>query len=238
MRRKTRRPSPLPPSTRGWILSAARRGMFPCRPTGFLAAHWQQRGPAAQGPEQASAAAPAGRDQRIGPPRGEADRPASRVPPAPRPRHLRSARLEAPGRQRRRGRRFPASPGPRRHFQKFADGPVSRILSRTVIPLGQPLLAGSSDLPGGCGCCIRTALARRAGTLRRPWSDGLRIPPYLVLLRVGFTLPAALRRRRCALTAPFHPYRSAARASSRGEPDRGPGSCGGMFSVALAVAPP
>ncbi len=33
-----------------------------------------------------------------------------------------------------------------------------------------------------------------------------RLPPYLVLLRVGFALPAALLRRRCALTAPFHPY--------------------------------
>ncbi len=32
------------------------------------------------------------------------------------------------------------------------------------------------------------------------------IPPYLVLLRVGFALPAALLPRRCALTAPFHPY--------------------------------
>jgi len=33
-----------------------------------------------------------------------------------------------------------------------------------------------------------------------------RLPSYLVLLRVGFALPAALLRRRCALTAPFHPY--------------------------------
>jgi hypothetical protein len=32
------------------------------------------------------------------------------------------------------------------------------------------------------------------------------LPPYLVLLRVGFALPAALLQRRCALTAPFHPY--------------------------------
>src|ERR1041385_3410661 len=30
--------------------------------------------------------------------------------------------------------------------------------------------------------------------------------PYLVLLRVGFSLPAGLLRPRCALTAPFHPY--------------------------------
>ena len=31
-------------------------------------------------------------------------------------------------------------------------------------------------------------------------------PPYLVLLRVGFAMPRALLRGRCALTAPFHPY--------------------------------
>ncbi len=35
---------------------------------------------------------------------------------------------------------------------------------------------------------------------------GLRFPPYLVLLRVGFTLPPPLLPERCALTAPFHPY--------------------------------
>ena len=35
---------------------------------------------------------------------------------------------------------------------------------------------------------------------------GRELPPYLVLLRVGFALPAALLPRRCALTAPFHPY--------------------------------
>jgi len=37
-----------------------------------------------------------------------------------------------------------------------------------------------------------------------------RLPPYLVLLRVGFALPTALLPRRCALTAPFHPYLAAA----------------------------
>src|SRR5699024_1280279 len=34
---------------------------------------------------------------------------------------------------------------------------------------------------------------------------------YLVLLRVGFTLPPWLPRARCALTAPFHPYLGAPR---------------------------
>jgi hypothetical protein len=32
------------------------------------------------------------------------------------------------------------------------------------------------------------------------------VPAYLVLLRVGFTLPPTLPPARCALTAPFHPY--------------------------------
>ena len=31
--------------------------------------------------------------------------------------------------------------------------------------------------------------------------------PYLVLLQVGFTMPLLLPATRCALTAPFHPYR-------------------------------
>ena len=44
--------------------------------------------------------------------------------------------------------------------------------------------------------------------------------PYLVLLRVGFTLPCLLPDTRCALTAPFHPYQLKA---------------GGIFSVALSV---
>ena len=35
---------------------------------------------------------------------------------------------------------------------------------------------------------------------------GPRFPPYLVLLRVGFTLPPASQPERCAFTAPFHPY--------------------------------
>ena len=57
-------------------------------------------------------------------------------------------------------------------------------------------------------CCPALAtypevVAHRAGT--RP-GRSQNLPPYLVLLRVGFALPAALLPRRCALTAPFHPY--------------------------------
>ncbi len=87
--------------------------------------------------------------------------------------------------------------------------PVSRVLSGTVIHLGRTSPCASSDLPGDTRGPRGAAQGRSS--------------PYLVLLRVGFTLPPALPSARCALTAPFHPYRSAAA-------DRG-----GIFSVALAV---
>jgi len=43
----------------------------------------------------------------------------------------------------------------------------------------------------------------------RRGSDRDRLFPYLVLLRVGFTLPPMLPPTRYALNAPFHPYRPA-----------------------------
>src|SRR5437868_2471802 len=50
-----------------------------------------------------------------------------------------------------------------------------------------------------------TALA----TYPEVWRNGPLLLPYLVLLRVGFAMPSGLLRPRCALTAPFHPYRVA-----------------------------
>ncbi len=65
--------------------------------------------------------------------------------------------------------------------------PISRVLSWTVIHLGYTSPYTSSNLPGN-----------RAGHA---------LFPYLVLLQAGFTLPPVLPPARCALTAPFHPYR-------------------------------
>ena len=48
---------------------------------------------------------------------------------------------------------------------------------------------------------------------------------YAVLLPAGFTVPRPLPAARCALTAPFHPYRRAARSRV----------IGGLFSVALSL---
>ena len=61
----------------------------------------------------------------------------------------------------------------------------------------------------------RTPRATYPGTVRTT-----PVFPYLVLLRMGFTLPYLLPGTRCALTAPFHPY---------------PAKPGGVFSVALSV---
>jgi hypothetical protein len=81
----------------------------------------------------------------------------------------------------------------------MAARPISRILS-AGIPAGRPFLWAQH-------CCRALATypeVRRAEPARIPF--GWEFPPYLVLLRVGFALPAALLLRRCALTAPFHPY--------------------------------
>ena len=59
---------------------------------------------------------------------------------------------------------------------------------------------------------LEAAWAHRADAQRRLALDGS-FPPYLVLLRVGFTLPPALPSERCALTAPFHPYPGAGTAA-------------------------
>src|SRR5262249_41127028 len=83
------------------------------------------------------------------------------------------------------------------------------VLSGTVIHLGRVSPHGSSDLPGN-----------DAG---RTWLSCEGLFPYLVLLRAGFTVPPLLPVTRCALTAPFHPYR------------RPEGRLGGLPSVALSV---
>ncbi len=87
---------------------------------------------------------------------------------------------------------------------KKAAGPVSRILSAGLLRQD-----GHSSGPRITARLKRPT--RRFGAPSRHASGPklalqTRLPPYLVLLRVGFALPDALLRRRCALTAPFHPY--------------------------------
>jgi hypothetical protein len=93
-----------------------------------------------------------------------------------------------------------------RRFGIRQEDPVSRILSCAVIPLDAALpRTFISDLPGGFG----PSLERPCGTGQAPsmsLAPNSCFPPYLVLLRVGFTLPPTLPPERCALAAPFHPY--------------------------------
>ena len=81
-----------------------------------------------------------------------------------------------------------------------------------AIHLGWLLPATSSNLPGH-RCRIAPAALGNAC-------------PYMVLLRMGFTMPVPLPVRRCALTAPFHPCR------------RSVAGAGGLFSVALSLGSP
>jgi hypothetical protein len=92
--------------------------------------------------------------------------------------------------------------------------PISRVLSWTTIHLRYASPRTSSDLPGSL--CGPHMLPVRGLTARSPiWScSGRGLPCHRVL-------PPA----RCALTAPFHPYRRVAEATR----------LGGLLSVALSV---
>ena len=81
-----------------------------------------------------------------------------------------------------------------------------------IIPLRDALLRRFSNLPAGFGplAALPPVESLRLGASGRYAHRRLErsgeIPAYLVLLRVGFTLPRPLLSARCALTAPFHPY--------------------------------
>ena len=92
---------------------------------------------------------------------------------------------------------------------KGGSRPISRVLSWATIHLGYTSPRTSSDLPGSECEPHPTAEAERSPI----WScSGWGLPSHEVL-------PLA----RCALTAPFHPYR------------RPWGRLGGLLSVALSV---
>ncbi len=99
------------------------------------------------------------------------------------------------------------------------SGPVSRVLCRccaatAVIHLGRRLLGASSGPPG----------SRNGTDTLRSDGRGRRLLPVWPCTRWGFPSQAGHPTCWCALTAPFHPYRT-----SRG-------SRGGLFSVALSLA--
>ena len=95
------------------------------------------------------------------------------------------------------------------------SGAVSRILSRVIIHLGEKSPSPSSDLPASS---FSRRLLSTSGPPKRT-NDA-----YLVLHRAGFALPFFSRRKRCALTAPFHHFRTRGKGQvervTSGKPDR------------------
>jgi len=93
---------------------------------------------------------------------------------------------------------------------------ISRVLSWTTIHLGQLSPIASSDLPG--------SLLRHAVQATPACS------PIWSCFERGLPCRGVLPPARCALTAPFHPYRP---FGQRPKPD--PSRFGGIFSVALSM---
>ena len=117
-----------------------------------------------------------------------------------------------------------------------------------IIPLGRRLPGGSSDLPESSGPPSRRAQSPKVILSERP--SGVLFLSYLVLLRVGFAMQRLLPGARCALTAPFHPYRPLARQAvyylwhfpsailNDGAPGRYPAHCSLEFGLSSPASPP
>ncbi len=101
--------------------------------------------------------------------------------------------------------------------------PISRVLSAVRGPLDDH----------SSGTFVTECLARSTRvTARNCPADKPPRHPYSILLPVRFAMPSPLPETRCALTAPFHPYRSPK------EPCSPTGEFGGLLSVALSLGSP
>ncbi len=107
-----------------------------------------------------------------------------------------------------------ALPPAARYLRKMHGWPVSRILSRRLVPLARgppwmtiplppPLRTGSSCQPGPLG------LKHPCGGIGCP--TGPARGPYSALLRAGLAMPFLLPGPRWALTPPFHHHRTGLR---------------------------
>ncbi len=114
------------------------------------------------------------------------------------------------------------SPKQKKGEQVYKPDSVPHRSGTAIIHLGRKLLSGSSDLPGSH---LRPA---EAGRVR---SEPLLLP-YLVLLRVGFSLPRTSPSGRCALT--LSPANAGPHLFTLTPAHILP-SQGGIFSVALSV---
>ena len=119
---------------------------------------------------------------------------------------------------------------------------LSRRAPSTYQPACKPGSVGRRANPPRDGHSSVTPVARRLQQPTRTADRGHTIRalplarqssrrPYSVLLPVGFAVPLPLPEARCALTAPFHPYRSGPAIPGKGMT----GWSGGPFSVALSL---
>ena len=97
-------------------------------------------------------------------------------------------------------------------FNRNDSNEMDAAISRFLVPASRP--GGSHSSRPAIADGLQQPTRKSSGS-------GQAILPYLVLLRVGFSLPLRLPATRCALTAPFHPYPRL--------------HAGGTFSVALSV---
>ena len=107
-------------------------------------------------------------------------------------------------------------------IQKYRSGPISRVLSWTIIYLRLRLLEVSSSLPGSANGTDRPV----PETPKRP-----ELLPAWPCSRWGLPSQIGYPTCWCALTAPFHPYLGRPKTSPR--PVRKQHS-GGLLSAALA----
>jgi len=100
--------------------------------------------------------------------------------------------------------------GARRIFHRAPMISISRPISRVLSARALPSRDGHSSAASVTRRLQQPTRTARSGhgsqgSLRSCGQAPRR--PYSVLLPVGFAVPLALPQARCALTAPFHPYR-------------------------------
>ena len=100
------------------------------------------------------------------------------------------------------------------------------IICQTVCKPGSVPAGAGDGHSSGTSVAERLVRPTRAAAQKRACRPKPARRPYLVLLPVGFTVPFQLPGTRCALTAPFHPYRWALRRT------------GGLLSVVLSLGSP
>ena len=106
---------------------------------------------------------------------------------------------------------------------------VRRVHKPSSVPLRSSRTSGAVNIPLGSRllCTSSEPTRRRSAGHRMDANNCAPVPPYLLLLQMGFAVPTTSLPSRCALTAPFHPCLAHPKVGR-----------GGLFSVALSVGSP